>query len=175
MPPERLIVSLVRCMSTIVDATYKFTLPLRLVMRIVFMLSLMTQEQHGRPSFVPSESSHRGPNRAPTLVAPSAPVPQDEGTPSVPETPRFDPAKGDPSPDDPAVGVATKIEAKDRVTQTPPLVSRLIQGYLENTGMDACPLYQMDHGVTGAWPTLPSQNQGQPTPTRVHLRRTHAG
>ena len=40
-----------------------------------------------------------------------------------------------------------KIEAKDGMTQTPPLVSRLIQGRLENTGIDACPLHQMDHGV----------------------------
>ena len=82
----------------------------------------------------------------PTVVAPSTPVPPEEETPSVPETPRFDPVNGDPSPDDPAVGVATKIEAKD-ITQTPPLVSRLIQGHLENTGIDACPLHQMDHGV----------------------------
>ena len=96
---------------------------------------------------MPSESSHRDPNRAPTVVAPSAPVPQDEETPSVPETPRFDPEKGDPSPDDPAVGIATKIEAKDSMTQTPHLVSKLTQGYLENTGIDACPLHQMDHGV----------------------------
>ena len=100
--------------------------------------------------FVPSASSHRDPNRAPTVVAPSMPVPQGEETPSVPETPRFDPDKGDPSPDDPAIGVATKIEAKERMTQTPPLVSRLTQGYLEHTGIDTCPLHQMDHGVRDA-------------------------
>ena len=97
--------------------------------------------------FAPSESSHRDPNRAPTVVAPSTPVSQDEETPSVPETPRFDPEKRDTYPDDPAVRLATKIEAKDSMTQTPPLVSRLTEGYLENTGIDACPLHQMDHEV----------------------------
>ena len=74
--------------------------------------------------FVPSASSPRDPNRAPTEVAPSTPVPQGEETPSVPETPHY---KGDPSPDNPAIGVATKVESKERMTQTPPLVSRLIQ------------------------------------------------
>ena len=64
--------------------------------------------------FAPSSSSHRDPNRAPTVVAPSTPVPQDEETPSVPETPRFDPEKGGPSPEDPAIGIATRIEAKER-------------------------------------------------------------
>ena len=45
------------------------------------------------------------------------------------------------------IGVATKVESKERMTQTPPLVFRLIQGYLEHTGIDACPLHQMDRGV----------------------------
>ena len=97
--------------------------------------------------FVPSTSSHRDPNRAPTEAAPSTPVPQEGETPSIPEKPYFDPDQGDPSPDDPAIGVVTTIESKKRMTQTPPLVSRLIQGYLEHTGIDACPLHQMDHGV----------------------------
>ena len=39
-------------------------------------------------------------------------------------TPHFDPDQGDPSPEEPAIGVATKVEAKERMTQTPP-----IQGY----------------------------------------------
>ena len=38
-------------------------------------------------------------------------------------------------------------EAKERMTQTPPLLSRLIQGYLDHTGIEACPYHQMDHGV----------------------------
>ena len=33
------------------------------------------------------------------------------------------------------------------MTQTPPLISRLIQGYLDHTGIEACPHHQMDHGV----------------------------
>ena len=65
--------------------------------------------------FVPSESSHRDPkkNEHPQWLLPLHPSHIDEETPSVPETPRFNPEKGDPSPDDPAVGIATKIEAKD--------------------------------------------------------------
>ena len=97
--------------------------------------------------FVPSTSSHRDPNRAPTEVAPSTPVLKEGETPSIFETPRFDPDQGDPSPDERAIGVATKIESKERMAQTPPLVSRPIQGYLEHTGIEACPLHQMDHGV----------------------------
>ena len=75
---------------------------------------------------VPYASSHMGPNRAPTIVAPSIPVPPAEETPSIPETPRFDPEQGDPSPKEPAIGVAAKVEARDGVTQTPPILSRLI-------------------------------------------------
>ena len=75
--------------------------------------------------------------------APVGPVPQEGETPSIPETPHFDPDQGDPSPDDLAIGVATKIESKEGMTQTPPLVSRLIQGYLEHTGIDACPLHRI--------------------------------
>ena len=74
MPLEHLIVSQMRCMSTFVDAIYKFILPLKLVMRAVLTLFLMTPKQHG----------------------------------SVPETPRFDPEKGDISLDDPVIGVAAK-------------------------------------------------------------------
>ena len=35
----------------------------------------------------------------------------------------------------PAMGTATRIVAKERMTQTPPLLSRLIQGYLDHTGI----------------------------------------
>ena len=55
--------------------------------------------------------------------------------------------QGDVSPEDPVVGVAVRVEAKERMTQTPPLLSRLIQGYLDHTGIEACPYHQMDHGV----------------------------
>ena len=76
---------------------------------------------------VPSSSSHRDPNRAPTVVAPSTPVPPDEEAPSIPETPRFDPEQGGTPPEEPVVGIATKI--------------------VKNTGIEACPKHQMDHGV----------------------------
>ena len=66
---------------------------------------------------------------------------------SIPETRCFDREQGDTSPDDPAIGVATKIVAKDGVTQTPPLLSRLIQGHLEHAGIEACPIHHMVHGV----------------------------
>ena len=59
------------------------------------------------------------------------------------------PTKEAPLPEGPAVGIVTKIEAKYGVSQTPPLMSRLndIQSHLENTGIEACPKHQMDHGV----------------------------
>ena len=72
----------------------------------------------------------------------STAVPHEGEAPSIPETPHFDPDQGDPSPEEPAVGVATKIESKE-------LVSRLIQGYLDQTGIEACPLHQMDHKIKG--------------------------
>ena len=82
--------------------------------------------------FVPSSSSHEDPNKAPTEVAPSTPVPPDEGVPSTSEPP--------------AIGAATRI-AQDGATQTPPLLSKLIQGHSDHTGIEACPKHQMDHGV----------------------------
>ena len=89
--------------------------------------------------YVPSIHSRKDPNQAPTEVAPSIPVPHEGETPSIPETPRFDPDQGDPSPEEPATGVAIRLEAKERMTRTPPLLSRLIQGYLVHTGIEACP------------------------------------
>ena len=106
-----------------------------------------TTKEEREVLFVPSSSSHRDPNRAPTEVAPSTPVPPDEETPSIPETPKFDPDSGRPPSGEPAIGVATKIEAADGVFQTPPLLSRFIQGHLEQTGVEACPKHKMDDGV----------------------------
>ena len=100
----------------------------------------------GRPPS-PFHTSSGDPNQAPTEVAPSTPAPHEGEAPSIPDTPHFDADQGDPSPEDPAIGVATKIEAKERMTQTPPLLSRVIQGYLDHTGIEACPHHQMDHGV----------------------------
>ena len=97
--------------------------------------------------YVPSTSGGMDPNQAPTEVAPSILDVEQRETPSIPETPHYDPAKGAVSPEDPARGEATRIVAKERMTQTPPLLARLIQGYLDHTGIEACPYHQMDHGV----------------------------
>ena len=78
--------------------------------------------------FRPMPPSVVDPNKAPTEVAPSIPAM---------ELP----------PVDEAVGIATRIEGREVMTQTPPLLSRLIQGYLDHTGIEACPHHQMDHGV----------------------------
>ena len=66
---------------------------------------------------------------------------------SIPETPHLQPEDGALPPADTAIGIATRIEGREVMTQTPPLFSRLIQGYLEHTGIEACPHHQMDHGV----------------------------
>ena len=87
------------------------------------------------------------PNEAPTEVAPSIPALEEGETHSIPETPRLEPEKGALPPEDEAVGIATRLEGKEVMTQTPPLLSRLIQGYLDHTGIEACPYHQMDHGV----------------------------
>ena len=87
------------------------------------------------------------PNEAPTEVAPSTPALVEGETPSTPETPRLEPDQGALPPVDNAVGEATRIEGKEVMTQTPPLLSRLIQGYLDQTGIEECPYHQMDHGV----------------------------
>ena len=87
------------------------------------------------------------PNEAPTEVAPSTPALEEGETPSIPVTPRLEPDQGALPPGDEAVGTATRVEGKEVMTQTPPLLSRLIQGYLDHTGIEACPYHQMDHGV----------------------------
>ena len=95
----------------------------------------------------PLEPTVADPNKAPTEMAPSTPVVEEGETPSVPETPHLVPDNGATPPVDGAEGVATRIEGREVMTQTPPLLSRLIQGYLDHTGIDACPYHQMDHGV----------------------------
>ena len=87
------------------------------------------------------------PNEAPTEVAPSTPLAEEGETPSIPETPHLEPDQGASSHVDDAAGTATRIEGKEAMTQTPPLLSRLIQGYLDQTGIEECPYHQMDHGV----------------------------
>ena len=97
--------------------------------------------------FRPEEPAIVDPNQAPTEAAPSTPALEEGETPSLPVTPHLEPDQGALPPGNEAVGIATRIEGKDAVTQTPPLLSRLIQGYLDHTGIEACPYHQMDHGV----------------------------
>ena len=95
----------------------------------------------------PMPQTMADPNEAPTEVAPSIPALEEGETPSIPETPHLKPEDGALPPADTAAGVATRIEGREVMTQTPPLLSRLIQGYLDQTGIEACPHHQMDHGV----------------------------
>ena len=95
----------------------------------------------------PTELSPHDPNKAPTELAPSTPLAEEGEAHSIPETPKLMPCRGAYSPEEVAGGSATRIEGKDVVTQTPPLLSRLIQGYLDHTGIEECPYHQMDHGV----------------------------
>ena len=95
----------------------------------------------------PLEPTMADPNAAPTEVAPSTPALEEGETPSIPETPHLEPDQGAIPPEGEVVGVATRIAGKEVMTQTPPLLSRLIQGYLDQTGIEACPYHQMDHGV----------------------------
>ena len=100
-------------------------------------------------------------------------------THSIPETPCLEPEKGALPPEDEAVGVATRIEGREAMTQTPPLLSRLIQGYLDQTGIEACPYHQMDHGVRdphcdhckrALGPLYHHQACWQQTPACLHIR-----
>ena len=97
--------------------------------------------------YVPSTPDDRDPNKAPTEVAPSILEGEQGEASSIPATPHYDPELGDVSPQDAAKGEATRVVANERMTQTPPLLSRLFQGYLDHTGIEACPYHQMDHGV----------------------------
>ena len=78
--------------------------------------------------YIPSIHPRQDPNQASTEVDPSSPARQEGEAPSIPDTPCFHPDQGDPSPEEP-----------ERMTQTPPLLSRLIQGYLDQTGIEECP------------------------------------
>ena len=90
-------------------------------MRAIHLSFLMHQNmpQHG------NLHTREDPNQAPTEVAPSTHATREGEAPSIPDTPHFNPDQGDPSPEEPAVGIATRIAAKERMTQTPPLLFRL--------------------------------------------------
>ena len=64
--------------------------------------------QHGKTFMFLPFIRMRIPTEHPTEVAPSTPVPHEGETPSIPDTPHFDPDQGDPSPEEPAIGVATR-------------------------------------------------------------------
>ena len=95
----------------------------------------------------PRPATVADPNEASTEVAPSIRALEEGETHSIPETPRLEPEKGALPPEDETIGVAIRVEGKEVMTQTPPLFSRLIQGYLDHTEIEACPYHQMDHGV----------------------------
>ena len=71
----------------------------------------------------PLEPTLADPNKAPTEVAPSTHVVEEGETPSVPETPHLVPDDGALPPVEGVMGVATRIEGKEVMTQTPPLLS----------------------------------------------------
>ena len=57
--------------------------------------------------YVPSIHTKEDPNQAPTEVALSTRATQEGEAPSIPDTPHFNPDQGDPSPEEPATGIAT--------------------------------------------------------------------
>ena len=95
----------------------------------------------------PMELPPQHPNEAPTELAPSTPLAKEGEIHSIPETPKLAHDQGAYSLAEAAGGCATRIDGKDAITQTPPLLSRLLQGYLDHTGIEECPYHQMDHGV----------------------------
>ena len=128
--------------------------------------------------YVPSTPDEKDPNKAPTEVAPSLLM---KNKRSYLQFLRHDIVtlnKGDVSPEDLTRGEAVRIVAKERMTQTPPLLSRLIQGYLDHTGIEACPYHQMDHGVRdpdcdhckrALGPLYHHKIVGQPTPACLYV------
>ena len=142
MPLEHPVLSQMGCRCIIVDATYKSNLLL-----LYDEVPVISDSPIRASLYRPLLPSAVDPNEAPTEVAPSTPVVEEGETPSIPETPHMEPDQGAFPPVDDAVGVATRIEEKEAMTQTPPLLSRLIQGYLDHTGIEECPYHQMDHGV----------------------------
>ena len=77
---------------------------------------------------MPSESSHRDPNRAPTEAITSEHVTPIEVAPL-------------------GEGIAVRIATSEHACQTPPLLSPLFQAQLAGTGTDPCPLHNLDHGM----------------------------
>ena len=132
------------CKCTIVDVTSNFSLSSQLVMKGNSQVKSMNMPlQHSM--FLPHLMTGiliKLPQRSPRLS-----LMMNKGRHLRFLQHHYDPEQGDVSPEDAAKGEATRIVAKERMTQTPPLLSRLIQGYLDHTGIEACPYHQMDHGV----------------------------
>ena len=85
-----------------------------------------TSEEDWDVIFAPSSSSHRDPNRAPTEVAPSTPLPPTEEAPSIPETPKFVPEEGADLLPEPVGGLP--LVSRQRMALHKPLLFFLIQG-----------------------------------------------
>ena len=149
MPLEHPKESRVGCILIIADATSSYNLLWTSVIAATSMSFLTNMPQHGKTSIFHPFVHSRIRTRHQRRLLLSTPVPHEGETPSIPDTPHFVPDQGDPSPEEPSVGVATRIAVKERMTQTPPLLSRLIQGYLDQAGIEECPYHQMDHGVRG--------------------------
>ena len=131
------------CRCIIVDATYNV---LHSVVTVCDAdeVPFISDPSSWASLYRPQEPTIADPNEAPTEVAPSTPALGEGETHSIPESPCLEPEKGALPPEDEAVGIATRIEGREAMTQTPPLLSRLIQGYLDKTGIEACPYHQME-------------------------------
>ena len=96
------------CMQVIVVATCFWDLWLRPVLGEV-LSPYQTPRKSGRQFLssrlhlteIPTEHS---------VIATSTPRPPDEEAPSIPETPKFDPEGGGEPPDEPAIGLATRVD-----------------------------------------------------------------
>ena len=104
---------------------------------------VVTESSEWASLYRPMELPPQDPNEAPTEVAPSTPAIEEGETPSIPETPIVTPDQGASSPGQAAGGQATRVDGREAMTQTPPLLSRLIQGYLDHTGIEECPYHQI--------------------------------
>ena len=60
--------------------------------------------------YVPSVPDERDPNKAPTEIASSSPEEEQRELHSIPETPHGNCDQGDVSPEDPAMGIAVRVD-----------------------------------------------------------------
>ena len=104
-----------------------------------FLTILTNMPQHGKLSIFLPPTPGRILTKHQQRLPPSTHVTQEGEAPSIPDTPHFAPDQGDPSPDEPAIGTAARNLAKERMTQTPPLLSRFLDhttfGFHLTTGL----------------------------------------